>query len=179
MRSRLVAALRRLRARTRLWLWRHPRTRALLARSGCLDVDEFALARGVAVGLLIGLTPTVGIQTPLLLAASLLFRANFPAAFMASWVNNPLTVAPLYFVIFRLGEYLQPLLDLELSGLGGPEREVAIEGVNLLVASLAIAGPAALVGYLLCLFVWRRLDRHRRQSRPSLDAAHARSVERA
>jgi uncharacterized protein (DUF2062 family) len=160
MRRRIAATARRMRARTRLWLWRHPRARALLARSGGLAVDESALARGVAVGLLIGLTPTVGIQTPLLFGGALLFRANFPAAFIASWINNPLTVAPLYFGVFTLGEYLEQLLPVGFADLfAGAGREVVMQMTGVLLASLTIAVPAALFGYLLFLLVWRRLAR--------------------
>ncbi|MFB6261770.1 MAG: hypothetical protein ABEJ96_04245, partial [Thiohalorhabdaceae bacterium] len=49
-------------ARIRGWLGDHPLARAILARSGFLGLHRRALARGVAVGLLVGLTPTVGIR---------------------------------------------------------------------------------------------------------------------
>lgn len=148
----------------RRWLERHPRTARLLERAGSLNVDEFALARGVAVGLFIGLTPTLGIQTLLILGASLVLRANFPAAFVASFVNNPLTVAPMYYGMNRLGQLLLNVLP----GTGGVPldideeiaEEIVEEAAALVVGSLAIAVPVALLAYYLFLWVWRRLHLH-------------------
>jgi uncharacterized protein (DUF2062 family) len=147
LRSRLSQWTRRERRRMRRWLERHPRTAHLLERAGSLHVDEFALARGVAVGVFVGLTPTLGVQTLLILGASLTLRANFPAALVASFVNNPLTVAPLYYGMNRLG---QRLLDV-LPGTGGVPldldeeiaEEIVDEAAALVVGSLAVAVPAA------------------------------------
>lgn len=149
-----------MRVRTRAWLRRHPRTRILLLRTGCLEVDEFTLARGVAVGLFIGLTPTVGIQTLLMLVASVALRANFPAAFIASCINNPLTFAPFYFGFHTLGEYLMLFVPIRFGSLSGLEKELAQETTALVVGSFAVAIPAALLGYFAFLYVWRRFDLH-------------------
>jgi uncharacterized protein len=164
LRSRLSQWTRRERRRMRRWLERHPRTAHLLERAGSLHVDEFALARGVAVGVFVGLTPTLGVQTLLILGASLTLRANFPAALVASFVNNPLTVAPLYYGMNRLG---QRLLDV-LPGTGGVPldldeeiaEEIVDEAAALVVGSLAVAVPAAVAGYYLFLMVWRRFHLH-------------------
>jgi uncharacterized protein (DUF2062 family) len=150
----------RSRVRTRAWLERHPRTRAFLTRTGSLEVDEFTLARGVAVGLFIGLTPTVGVQTVLMLAASVALRANFPAAFIASCINNPLTFAPFYFGFHRLGEYIMTFVPVRFESLSGLEEEIAVETSALIIGSLAVAIPAGLLGYLAFLYVWRRFDLH-------------------
>ena len=160
LRQRLRLASRRARVRTRAWLQRHPRTRAFLTRTGSLEVDEFTLARGVAVGLFIGLTPTVGIQTLLMLAASVALRANFPAAFIASWINNPLTFAPFYFGFYTLGEYLMRFVPIRFESLSGLEEEIALETAALIIGSLAVAIPAGLLGYVCFLYVWRRFDLH-------------------
>jgi len=150
----------RSRVRTRAWLERHPRTRAFLTRTGSLEVDEFTLARGVAVGLFIGLTPTVGVQTVLMLAASVALRANFPAAFIASWINNPFTFAPIYFGFHRLGEYIMTFVPVRFDSLSGLEEEIALETSALIIGSLAVAVPAGLLGYVAFLYVWRRFDLH-------------------
>lgn len=144
----------------RLWLRRHPRTQAFLRRTGSLDVDELTLARGVAVGLFIGLTPTVGIQTLLMLGASALLRANFPAAFLASCINNPLTFPAIYFGFHQLGEALMAHLPIRFDSLRGLEEEIAEETTALVIGSLAVALPAAVAGYFLFLYIWRRFHLH-------------------
>jgi len=160
LRQRIVNESRRARVRTRFWLKRHPRIRAFLHRTGSLDVDEYTLARGVAVGLFIGLTPTIGIQTVLMLGASALLRANFPAAFVASCLNNPLTFPAFYFGFNQLGEVLMRYLPIRFTSLSGLEEEIAEETTALLLGSLAVAAPVALAGYFVFLYVWRRLHLH-------------------
>ncbi len=150
----------RARLRTRHWLDRHPRTRAFLTRTGSLNVDEFTLARGVAVGLFIGLTPTVGVQTILMLVVSVLLRANFPAAFIASCINNPVTFPVFYFGFHKLGMVLIRLLPIRFESLSGLEEDVARETIALVFGSLAVALPSAIIGYFVFLYVWRRFDLH-------------------
>ncbi len=149
-----------MRLRTRAWLARHPRLRGFLSRTGSLDVDEFTLARGVAVGLFIGLTPTVGVQTVLMLVASVLLRANFPAAFVASCINNPLTFPAFYFGFNRLGRVVMSFFPISFESLSGLEEEVARETTALVLGSLAVAVPASIIGYFVFLYVWRRFDLH-------------------
>ncbi|MEQ8859818.1 MAG: DUF2062 domain-containing protein [Pseudomonadales bacterium] len=149
-----------MRIRTRTWLRQHPRTRRFLSRTGSLDVDEFTLARGVAAGLFIALTPTVGVQTLLMLGVSMVLRANFPAAFIVSWISNPLTVAPLYYLFYQLGGYLMRFLPVRFESLSGIEAELAVDTYALILGSLAVAVPLALSGYFVFLYVWRRFDLH-------------------
>lgn len=164
LRQRLAVTLkgvsRRVRLSARLWLRRHPRISRFLERAGCLNVDEFTLARGVAVGLLIGLTPTVGVQTLLMLVVSVLIRANFVAAFVASCINNPVTLPLFYFGFHQVGEQVTRYLPIRYESLSGLEAEVAEETTSLVIGSLCVALPAAVVGYVAFLYVWRRFDLH-------------------
>jgi hypothetical protein len=158
LRLKFLRGSRQHRGRVRRWLEAHPRISRILERGGCLNVDEFALARGIAVGLFIGFTPTVGIQTLLMLAGSLAFRANFVAAFIVSNVSNPFTMAPLYYGFNRLGEWLMDQLPLSpaptVTTLGD---EIAHETVAMVLGSLVIATPAAALGYFVFLWLWRSL----------------------
>nr|WP_277347477.1 DUF2062 domain-containing protein [Wenzhouxiangella sp. XN79A] len=144
-----------------------------MERSGCLNADEYALARGVSLGLFVGFTPTVGVQSVIMMFGSLLFRANFPAALVASLVSNPLTVAPLYFAFHRTGQWLlagsSPVVE-------AATRSAGLAGLNaaaLALGSLAIALPSAVVGYVAFLALWRALDVpvRRRQTRRRTDRA--------
>jgi len=65
------------------------------------DVD---VARGMALGVFIGLTPTMGIQIPIALACSFLFRTNRIAPLVGVFVSNPLTAIPIYSFNFKLGK---------------------------------------------------------------------------
>ncbi len=134
----------------REWLRRYPRVQRLLEATGCLKGGAEAMARGVAVGLFIGLTPTVGFQTPLMILGCLLTRGNFLTAFMVSWVSNPFTMGPLYWGFHAVGQGMFGILPLqpgEASAwvLRGPGDEMLFT----VVGSLLVALPAALIGYLV------------------------------
>ncbi len=60
-------------------------------------------ARGAAVGLAIGFGCPVGMQMVGLGVLRSLFRFNLPVAFAFTWVNNPLTLIPLYYGYYYFG----------------------------------------------------------------------------
>ena len=60
--------------------------------------DPRYVALGFGIGVFVGLTPTLGIHTPLSLGLTLLFRASPIAALVGNWICNPITVVPIYLV---------------------------------------------------------------------------------
>jgi uncharacterized protein (DUF2062 family) len=66
-------------------------------------------ARGVANGVFWGLTPTVGLQTIAIVATWFVLRtalrrdSSLVQAFIWVWVNNPITMIPLYYVFYITG----------------------------------------------------------------------------
>ncbi|MEX2499241.1 MAG: DUF2062 domain-containing protein [Wenzhouxiangellaceae bacterium] len=160
LRLQFLRGSRQHRGRVRDWLQAHPRISGVLERGGCLNIDEYALARGIAVGFFIGFTPTVGIQTFMMLAASLSFRANFIAAFIVSNVSNPFTMAPLYYGFNRLGTWLLRRLPISHAPVGDVGEEVVRETLAMLLGSLVIAIPAAAIGYFVFLWLWRKTGLH-------------------
>jgi uncharacterized protein (DUF2062 family) len=60
-------------------------------------------AGGVALGVFIAFTPTVGIQMPIAFAAATIFGVNPPLAVAMAWITNPLTVPPIYYFEYRIG----------------------------------------------------------------------------
>ncbi len=156
LRFRMLTGQRRQRGRVREWLKDRPRLAELLRRTGCLDIDAQTMARGVAVGLFIGLTPTVGAQTVLIVLAAICFRASLPAAYLVSFVSNPLTMAPLYLFWHGLGERLLAWLPTGGWAAAKPRPGFADDAFAMLIGSLVIAIPVAAAGYWLALRLWRR-----------------------
>lgn len=60
------------------------------------------VALGVSIGLFFGLLIPVA-QIPLSVAASVVLRANVPAAAVSTLVSNPLTYGPIYYGAYKLG----------------------------------------------------------------------------
>ena len=65
-----------------------------------------SIARGGALGIWVGLTPTVGAQMLIVTALAVPMRANLPVSLAMVWISNPLTVVPLYFAFYLLGALL-------------------------------------------------------------------------
>ena len=152
---------RQQRVQARSWLRSHPRLHAWLKRHGALSLRDGGLRRGVAIGLFIGLTPTVGIQTVLMLLACVFWRASFPVAFALSWVSNPLTMGPLYLGFHFIGELLFEPVILTLVRVEGLAETAALETVLTLLGSLPIAAMVALIGYWLGRDAERLIERRR------------------
>lgn len=168
--GRMQARYRAMRARGHNWLARHPRLKRAMEWSGCLSGGSEAVARGIAVGLFVGLTPTVGFQISFMIAGCILLRGNFPAAFAVSWVSNPFTMAPLYWGYHSIGELAFDSLPLftrntdawYLRGFGDEILYAAL-------GSLLIALPSAALGYALsrqlsAAFAKRRARRRSEQA---------------
>ncbi|MFH1118007.1 MAG: DUF2062 domain-containing protein [Pseudomonadota bacterium] len=63
-------------------------------------------ARGIAVGLAVGFGVPVGAQLAFMGLLRAVFRYNTVIAFAFSWVNNPLTMIPMYYGYYYLGSLM-------------------------------------------------------------------------
>ncbi|WP_437201499.1 DUF2062 domain-containing protein [Planctomicrobium sp. SH664] len=81
--------------------------RAWLRTVMLIDDTPHAIALGVAVGLFIGTTPTVGLQIALVMLCSLFMRGkmrmNRLAAIAGTYISNPFTIVPLYWMCYQVG----------------------------------------------------------------------------
>jgi len=77
--------------------------------------DPKALAGGVAIGVLVGLTPTIPLHTLMVIAFTIITRTSTIAGIIASVaVCNPLTYFPIYYFSATLGNFITPYeLNLE------------------------------------------------------------------
>ena len=84
-------------------LWREKIVPLLKAK----DSPE-RLALGAAIGVFVGLTPTVGVQMAMviLIAAIPKLKFNVPLACAMVWISNPFTMIPLYYGMYWLGVLL-------------------------------------------------------------------------
>lgn len=84
-------------------------------------------ARGVMVGIMCGMTPTVGIQMVIVLAIWIIARKLFGWDFSLvngiawSWVTNVFTMVPIYYVFYVTGQLMMGQFA-ELSGYDSFER---------------------------------------------------------
>lgn len=65
------------------------------------------IALGTAIGVFIGVTPTIPFHTIIIIGLTFLFKQNFTTAFLgATTISNPLTIPLLYVSQYHLGKYL-------------------------------------------------------------------------
>jgi len=121
------------------------------------------LARGVALGVFIGVAPLMPLKSILILLLSLMLSSSAVAAFLVcTIICNPLTYIPLYYLSWLTGNLLLPgksswtMLETSVSQMG----QLSLSGalilagkvgfetiIVLLVGGCVIALPLALVSY--------------------------------
>ena len=67
------------------------------------DDPPWQLAMGMAVGVFVACTPTVGIQMVIAGFLSWLLGANKAVSMAAVWISNPATLIPIYLYCYRIG----------------------------------------------------------------------------
>ena len=75
---------------------------------GVLHADDppHRLALGVAIGIFVTFTPTVGIQMVLAVFLSWLLSANKAVGVPIVWLSNPATLAPIFYPCYVIGRSL-------------------------------------------------------------------------
>jgi uncharacterized protein (DUF2062 family) len=111
-----------------------------------LQGNPHALAGGTAIGVLVGLTPTIPFHTILIVFCTLLTRTSSVAGIIISWVVcNPLTYLPIYYLSAVLGNHLTPY-DLNLENVRNAlEHVVSGDGILYSLAILLNSGYEAIV----------------------------------
>lgn len=73
------------------------------------------IARSFSAGAVVGFCPFIGTHTVLCMAASILFRLNLTAMYIASWgICNPITTLPILIGDYELGRILLAWPPVEL-----------------------------------------------------------------
>ena len=143
-----------------------------------LKGDPKSLAVGTAIGVFVGLTPTMPLHTAAILVLTLVTRSSLIAAMTISWlICNPLTYIPIYCISVKIGNALTPyalnwmkikeVLNFLLShpGLGPSLKAVAALGWDaiavLLVGGCVLALPFTIASYYISLYLFIKIRKKR------------------
>ncbi len=77
-----------------------------------LKSSAHTIALGAGLGIFVGCLPIIPLQTPVVLALALAFRANAPAAFAFTFVCNVFNMVPFYYVLFLIGRAVLPIAPI-------------------------------------------------------------------
>lgn len=145
------------------------------------------LAKGVALGVFIGITPTIPLHTILILALAFTLRTSKLSALLASWVvSNPLTIPFQYYFSWWFGKLLFPgslswekvnkvmLMIEEGSGFMTTIHHIASLGAKAIIAMVGggclLAIPFTVAGYFLSLSIFQKIEMRRQKRREAGNA---------
>lgn len=130
-----------------------------------------AIAWGLSIGLLIAMTPTVGLQMAIAVPVATLLRGNPAAAAAGCWLTNPLTIPFLYGLNYWLGAVIlgyEPRFTIE----GELTLDMLLSSSSHVWWSLSVGGlitglGSALVAYYPTILMIRagRAGLERRRTR--------------
>jgi hypothetical protein len=146
--------------------------------------DAASLARGVALGVFIGITPTIPLHTISIILFSFPFRASKISSLLASVVIcNPLTYFPIYYFSWLIGDRFIPgiltwekidsIMVLINSGVGFTTTitelsKLGVEALTvLLIGGCVLATPFAIVSYFMSLNFFKVIEDKRAKRRAS------------
>ena len=157
-----------------------------------IDDTPHKIALGIAIGLFVAWTPLLGLHIFIVIALSMLLRANKFAAFVSVWASNIFTYAIMFYPAYLLGNFIcdffpshNVLSDQQVSSLFNKLftpasmlttfytkeywREFVILlkeiGPELWIGCTLLGALAALVSYFACFYIiknHRAKNPHRR-----------------
>ncbi len=126
------------------------------------------LARSMAIGLMLGVTPLLGAATALCVAAALVFRLNLPAMQLVNYLALPLQIG-LLIPFVRAGAWMlgDQRAALTAAGIAGVIRSegwhaagvLGFTALHALTGWLALGSIGALIAYVLLYSLLRRVLR--------------------
>jgi uncharacterized protein len=130
-----------------------------------LQEDPRRLAWGMALGVFIGITPTIPFHLVGVLSLAALFRVSPVTAFIGIQVGNPLTIVPIYIAAYKVGQFLlyrgRPLVFPETFSFKEWVGVLWQGGIALQVGGVIIAIPPAIISYFLTLWIVQRYRRRK------------------
>ena len=130
-----------------------------------LQGDPRRLAWGAALGVFIGVTPSIPFHTILALSLAPLLRVSMVTTYMGIWISNPVTWVPQYLLAYEVGRYLlfrgEPLTIPAHADLSAFLDLLWRGGLALQVGGVIIALPPAVAAYFFTLWAVKRYRQRR------------------
>ena len=146
-----------------------------------LQGNPFSLARGIAIGIFVALTPTIPFHTILTVTLCTIGRGNLVAGVIASLlISNPVTIPLQYLIAWKLGTVLtgsslswkqvEDLMNIiHHAGMFDAAKLIYMQGFKL-IGSLILGGvvfalPCAIIAYFSFLYIYRQRQKRRMNRR--------------
>lgn len=158
-----------------------------LTRPSLWQANRRSIAMGLAIGVFMGLIIPLA-QIPFAAILAILLRANLPVAMASTLVTNPFTFAPVYFLAYKLGDFIlsmgdpamtEEMIDAQVAQVAlltegnamGLFQRLGDIGAPLFTGLLILASLAAVLIYFTVSLLWRLgvLLRHRKRRLRQID----------
>ncbi len=127
------------------------------------------------MGVFIGLTPTIPAQTVLAVGLAWLLRVSKLAAFLALWINNPITIPFIYFADYKIGELILGEAGVRGTALGFSITHLINLGWRMALPLLVGGAILGIASAIPVFFISRRLYiAYRKQRKARLKRKRAR-----
>ena len=128
-------------------------------------INKESVARGIGVGLFVAFVPIMPFQTIMIIFLSIFLRANFAIAFAVSWISNPLTLIPLTYFTYLVGEWVlnessDPIVIQQTTWHHKESIWISFShltqqfGKAFFIGMPILAVSMGCIGYLLGLIIW-------------------------
>lgn len=152
-----------------------------LTRPSLWQANRRSIALGLSIGVFMGLIIPLA-QIPFAAILAIVLRANLPVAVASTLVTNPFTFAPVYFLAYKLGDFIlnmgepgmtEAMIDEQVAqvtqltdgGALGLFERIGDIGAPLFTGLFILASIAAVLVYFTVSLLWRLgvLLRHRKR----------------
>ena len=134
-----------------------------------LKENPSQIARGFAAGVFAGCLPLMGVQFVISLLLSFLVKGNKFCALIGTWISNPFTYVPLFFLNFKVGKLVLNLLmpdNISEFSVKAPNSITDLGQditIALSVGSLIVASVASVITYYFSLKLLKKWKKNQRQ----------------
>jgi uncharacterized protein (DUF2062 family) len=128
------------------------RLKALFVRIKKLQGDPRYVAKGMAIGIFISITPTIPFHTVIAIFLAFIMRGSKPAAAIGVWFANPATIPFFYIGSFKLGTRIlnRPIpFDVKFESITAL-MDLGLDVTAAMLLGGAVLGiPPAIIAYIL------------------------------
>lgn len=137
----------------------HPRLRflsALIHKENLWHVNRNSIANAFAIGLFCAFIP-IPFQMILAALAAVLVGANIPVSVLLVWISNPLTITPIFYLCYKLGQLILQTPMTAFDSQASVDWFLQMEHLwqPFLLGCFIMGCVASVIGYILVKTLWR------------------------
>ena len=119
-------------------------------------INKKSVSRGFAIGFFCAFIPLPG-QMIIAAFLSIALSANIPIAIIITWITNPMTFAPIFYITYKIGLFIlniQSSIDISTLNLN-ILSSLKLIWKPLLVGSFILSGISSVISYFIVIIFWK------------------------